>query len=107
MAAGKMAVLVQLLHEVINGCQERVVVCSSSTQCLGLVATICCSLGLSTVRIDGATDASKRQDIVDAFNTCNIGQVLTYPRLSQYHICSALDGSHALMQASLLAGIIL
>lgn len=72
---GKLACLGQILQEVTNALGERAVVCSSSTQCLNIVETLCRSLGCSTVRIDGSTDASKRQDIVNAFNTCNVGQV--------------------------------
>lgn len=72
--AGKLACLSCLMQETTQ-LAERMVVCSNSTQCLDLVHTLCGHLGMTTVRIDGSTDASKRQEIVDSFNTCNVGQV--------------------------------
>ncbi len=71
---GKLVVLVHLLTRIIAS-GERVVVVSTSTQALNIVATICNQHAWSTVRIDGATDATRRQDIVTAFNRCNVGQV--------------------------------
>ena len=76
--AGKLSCLVCLLQDIIRELGERAVVCSSSTQCLQLVQALCGTLGFATVRIDGSTDASKRQEIVNAFNTCNVGQVASY-----------------------------
>ena len=36
----------------------------------------CCAQGYSTVRIDGSTDVTKRQDVVNSFNLYNVGQVI-------------------------------
>ena len=74
--AGKMACLMSLVTGV-HSVGERMVICSSSTQCLDLVQSLCKKLDICTVRIDGATEASKRQEIVNAFNTYNVGKVPT------------------------------
>ena len=36
---------------------------------------LCDSRGFRTVRIDGGTDVSKRQDVVNSFNHYGVGQV--------------------------------
>ena len=38
---------------------------------------LCDGRGFKTVRIDGGTDVSKRQDVVNAFNSYGVGQVGT------------------------------
>ncbi|KAG2448210.1 hypothetical protein HYH02_006795 [Chlamydomonas schloesseri] len=74
-SAGKMCVLSELLRG-IAAVGERCVVVSTSTAALDLVARLVCKpLGLSTVRIDGATSVDGRQIIVDNFNKLNMGQV--------------------------------
>lgn len=72
--AGKFVVLQLLLHKILAR-GERMVVVSTSTAALDLVDALCTRQGWATVRIDGATEASKRQDIVHAFNNCNVGSV--------------------------------
>lgn len=72
--AGKVRVL-ELLLQAVLARGERIVVVSTSTAALDVVETLCRRRGWSTVRIDGTTEASKRQDVVHAFNTCNVGQV--------------------------------
>lgn len=72
--SGKCVVLAMLLHAVLSR-GERMVVVSTSTAALDLVHSLCTRRGWSTVRIDGATEAGKRMDVVHAFNTCNVGQV--------------------------------
>ena len=42
--------------------------------CTSLQA-LCKTLDIQTVRIDGSVEASKRQDIVTAFNKYNVGKV--------------------------------
>ena len=54
---------------------DRVVVVSNSTAALDLIQTLCNQQGYSTVRIDGATDVNKRQDIVNSFNNYCTAQV--------------------------------
>ena len=56
---------------------DKVVVVSNSTAALDLLKTLCDQQSYSTVRIDGATDVSKRQNIVDSFNLYNTAQVRT------------------------------
>ncbi|KAG2442443.1 hypothetical protein HXX76_002529 [Chlamydomonas incerta] len=74
-SAGKMRVLSELLRAVAAA-GERCVVVSTSTAALDLVGRLVCRpLGLSTVRIDGATGVEGRQVIVDNFNKLNMGQV--------------------------------
>jgi len=72
--SGKLAVLAVLLEHII-GAGDRCVVVSQSTAMLDLVSAMCAGKGYSTVRIDGSTDVSKRQDVVNSFNSYNVGQV--------------------------------
>ena len=75
-AAGKMAVLEALLAGVLDsGGGERCVVVSSFTRTLDVVAALCARNGWSTARVAGDTCASKRQDVVTAFNSYGVGQV--------------------------------
>lgn len=41
---------------------------------------LCDVRGFKTVRIDGSTDVSKRQDVVNAFNSYGVGQVGSWGR---------------------------
>ncbi|BDA44096.1 DNA repair and recombination protein RAD54B [Coccomyxa sp. Obi] len=75
--SGKMLVLEGLLVEILGGASgERAVVVSSSTKTLDRVAALCEGRGWTTVRICGDVSAAKRQEIVNAFNRHNVGQVL-------------------------------
>jgi hypothetical protein len=56
-----MAALRVILQEAIGGAGDRVVVVSQSTAALDLVQQLCDGQGFKTVRIDGATDVTKRQ----------------------------------------------
>lgn len=73
--SGKMATLAVLLHHIIALQGHRCIVVSQFTTTLDLCEEYCTAKGYSVVRIDGSTDSSKRQDIVDAFNRFNVGQV--------------------------------
>ncbi|KAK9809182.1 hypothetical protein WJX72_010957 [[Myrmecia] bisecta] len=73
--SGKMACLELLLHEILRSTQDRVVVVSSSTAALDIIQGVCGQHDYTTVRIDGATDVTRRQDIVNNFNLYNAGQV--------------------------------
>ena len=79
LCAGKFACLDALLTCMVGQLQERVVVCAGSTQLLDEAASLCASHAWTTVRVDGSVTAHKRADIVHAFNTANIGQVLPGP----------------------------
>ena len=54
---------------------DKAVVVSNSTAALDLVQALCDQQSYSTVRIDGATDVNKRQDIVNSFNLYGTAQV--------------------------------
>jgi SNF2 family DNA or RNA helicase len=73
--SGKAAALAALLAAAAVRGGERVVVVSQSTAMLDVAGAICAGLGLATARLDGGTDVSKRQDLVNAFNRHGVGQV--------------------------------
>ncbi|KAK9805749.1 hypothetical protein WJX73_005408 [Symbiochloris irregularis] len=73
-SSGKMRCLMSLVMATVE-VGERLVVCSSSTQCLSLIDALCKAIEIQTVRIDGSVEASKRQDIVNSFNNYNVGKV--------------------------------
>ena len=71
LAAGKMACLDALLSAMLAGTDDAMVIVSNSTAALDLVQARCAALQAPFVRIDGATDAAKRHDIVLAFNAAH------------------------------------
>ena len=76
--SGKMRCLKVLLGSIMG--QEgpdKVVVVSNSTAALDIIQTLCDQQSYTTVRIDGATDVNKRQDIVNSFNLYGAAQVTT------------------------------
>ena len=73
--SGKLAVLDAMLRAAA-ATGDRVVVASTSTAVLDAVASLCAAARLVTARIDGATEAAKRQEVVDAFNRHGVGDVL-------------------------------
>ena len=74
--AGKMGCLQILLNSILTpACSDKVVVVSNSTAALDLVQALCDTHSYGTVRIDGATDVNKRQDIVNSFNTFGTAKV--------------------------------
>lgn len=54
---------------------DKVVIVSNSTAALDIIQTLCDQQSYTTVRIDGATDVNKRQDIVNSFNLYGAAQV--------------------------------
>lgn len=56
---------------------DKVVIVSNSTAALDIIQTLCNQQSYTTVRIDGATDVNKRQDIVNSFNLYGAAQVTT------------------------------
>ncbi|VDN17626.1 unnamed protein product [Gongylonema pulchrum] len=66
--SGKLSVLADLLgaFRVQN---EKVVVVSNFTKCLDLLEGLCRSLYFDVLRLDGSTEARKRMQIVDKFNS--------------------------------------
>ena len=65
--SGKLAVLRAIVREA-RAEGDKIVVVSNFTQSLDLVQALCDSIGETCVRLDGSTQTSKRQKIVDKFN---------------------------------------
>lgn len=66
--SGKVQVLDRLLHQIYTTTEEKVVLVSNYTSTLNVLQGLITSLDYSFLRLDGATPASKRQDLVDRFN---------------------------------------
>lgn len=73
--SGKLIVLCALLDRIVHHMGERCVIVSQWTSMLDIIETCVKDMGLIFCRLDGSTSISKRQDIVNAFNKNNIGQV--------------------------------
>ncbi|KAL3144372.1 hypothetical protein ABBQ32_004125 [Trebouxia sp. C0010 RCD-2024] len=74
--SGKMRCLKLLLHSILSrDSPDKAVIVSNSTAALDLVQALCQQQSYSTVRIDGATDVNKRQDIVNSFNLYGSAQI--------------------------------
>lgn len=74
--SGKMRCLQLLLGSILGqDSADKVVIVSNSTAALDLVQALCNQQSYSMVRIDGATDVNKRQDIVNSFNLYGTAQV--------------------------------
>ncbi|KRZ09755.1 DNA repair and recombination protein RAD54B [Trichinella zimbabwensis] len=68
--SGKLIVLAQLLELVRRQYpDEKVVVASNFTESLNIIESYCNGIGFSSFRLDGSTDVSSRQRMVDRFNT--------------------------------------
>jgi DNA repair and recombination protein RAD54B len=65
--SAKIRMVKQLLTEA-RAVDDRVVIVSSSTQCLDLLDRVCVEQSWPTARLDGSTTANKRQSLVDNFN---------------------------------------
>lgn len=81
--SGKMRCLEVLLSNILS--QEdpdRVVIVSNSTAALDIIHTVCDQQCYTAVRIDGATDVNKRQDIVNSFNLYGSAQVMLCKHMS-------------------------
>ena len=65
--SAKFRMVKQLLTEA-RAVDDRVVIVSSSTQCLDLLDRVCVEQSWPTARLDGSTTANKRQSLVDNFN---------------------------------------
>lgn len=74
-SSGKMHVLMHLLSHIVFNMSERAVVVSQWTSMLDIIQQACGDANISTVRLDGATPVSKRQDVVDSFNSHGVGSV--------------------------------
>ena len=96
--SGKMRCLEVLLSSIFS--QEdpdRVVIVSNSTAALDIIQTLCDQQRYSAVRIDGATDVNKRQDIVNSFNLYGSAQVMLCMHMCIYltfTLHASLNPSH-------------
>ncbi|KAJ3036174.1 helicase [Rhizophlyctis rosea] len=66
--SGKLKLLMELLNEIKETTQEKVVVVSNWTQTLDVIQSICKEREYPHLRLDGSTPVSKRQEYVDQFN---------------------------------------
>ena len=76
--SGKLAILEALLR-VIRTTYEKVVLVSNFTKTLDVLQSLLQSNGMTWCRLDGDTDPSKRQQIVDQFNRVDADTCCTWP----------------------------
>jgi DNA repair and recombination protein RAD54B len=69
--SGKLSVLQNFLVELHRMTAEKVVIVSNFTKTLDLLQTVLQTNKMTWCRLDGDTDSSKRQLIVDKFNACD------------------------------------
>ncbi|XP_077301098.1 DNA repair and recombination protein RAD54B-like [Arctopsyche grandis] len=67
--SSKIIVLVAFFKQIVLKRNEKVVVISSSTKVLDIIAAECKHLDISHLRLDGNTPVQQRQGIVDNFNS--------------------------------------
>ena len=66
--SGKFNVLADLLHEIRNNSEDRVVLVSLSVKMLDIFQMLCKEKNYPFLRLDGSTGSDVRQKYVDAFN---------------------------------------
>lgn len=66
--SGKMLVLEQLMQQMRATGKERIVVVSNYTQTLDMIGRLCNWRNWPVIRLDGSTNVTKRQKLVDIFN---------------------------------------
>ena len=69
--SGKLSVLKNLLVELHRMTAEKVVLVSNFTKTLDVLQVLLQVNNMTWCRLDGDTDPSKRQIIVDKFNSCD------------------------------------
>lgn len=77
-SSGKIRVLDQLLHNLRTKTSEKVILVSNYTSTLTLLANLLSSLDLPFLRLDGSTPSSKRQSLVDDFNTSSASSCFAF-----------------------------
>jgi DNA repair and recombination protein RAD54B len=65
--SGKLSVLADLLHT-LRETKEKIVLVSNFTRTLDILQALLQAHNMSWCRLDGSTESSKRQQIVDHFN---------------------------------------
>jgi DNA repair and recombination protein RAD54B len=68
-SSGKAKLLAAMLRQIYKATEEKVVIVSGYTQTLDLMEQMLKSQNMSFLRLDGSTNTSKRQSLVDEFNT--------------------------------------
>ena len=67
--SSKMTILLSMLEYSSSMCDDKFVVVSNYTSTLDLIEMVCSDRGWGSVRLDGSTKNSLRQNIVDQFNS--------------------------------------
>ena len=96
--SGKMRCLEVLLSNILSQQDpDKVVIVSNSTAALDIIQTVCDQQRYTAVRIDGATDVNKRQDIVNSFNLYGSAQVILCKHMCIYLtliLCACFNPCH-------------
>ncbi|KIX92703.1 uncharacterized protein Z520_11555 [Fonsecaea multimorphosa CBS 102226] len=74
----KIRLLDQLLQQIRNTTDEKVVVISNYTSTLNLIQQLAANSNLSSLRLDGSVAAKKRQALVDRFNRSTASQCFLF-----------------------------
>jgi DNA repair and recombination protein RAD54B len=77
--SGKLSVLTNFLVELHRMTAEKVVIVSNFTKTLDLLQAVLQRNNMTWCRLDGDTESSKRQHIVDKFNSCDSKTCCTCP----------------------------
>ncbi|KAK7077849.1 DNA repair and recombination protein rad54b, partial [Halocaridina rubra] len=67
--SGKLAVVSCILWSIYETGNEKIVIVSNYTTTLDILAHLCEKYSYCYLRLDGSTPTSKRQDLVDNFNS--------------------------------------
>jgi DNA repair and recombination protein RAD54B len=94
MDSGKLSVLEGFLQTLRTTSEkEKVVLVSNFTKTLDILQCLLQSNGMTWCRLDGDTDSSKRQQIVDKFNSVDANICCTLPRPNSTDIVAFLLSS--------------
>jgi len=82
--SAKLGILESLLKE-LRPTREKIVLVSNFTKTLDILQSLLQSLNFTWCRLDGDTDSSKRQHIVDQFNSYDSKTCCILPPLSTFY----------------------
>ncbi|KAI9783079.1 MAG: helicase [Geoglossum umbratile] len=77
-SSGKMRVLDCMLRILKETTEEKIVLVSNYTSTLDLLQNLLTARGLNFLRLDGSTPNTKRQDLVDTFNTASSSKYFAF-----------------------------
>ncbi|KAI9026833.1 rad54b protein [Hyaloraphidium curvatum] len=69
LCSSKLLITEALLSQIVGSTDEKVIIVSMSTLSLNVVEELCKARNWPVLRIDGSTQATKRQPIIDRFNS--------------------------------------